>query len=628
MARRTTRRARRQHGQGKQPHSLIQFFEQHFAPAKLEGRGYALKQHFRQAARHLADLIGRPPVVADLTTDTLNSLIDRLFAEGYAQGTVLTHRKVLMALARDAHRANLLERVPSPRPLSNPPAESATPLSAEELSRLLLAARTIPDAPADNDHQSDREQACSRLHAGCDKSPARLWWPAFLFALLETRASLPELFAASPAAFSPPDTLAVGTFVYRLHPLAASALSALRDVDPRRERLFPWTLDNGRPPYTMLYRAYRTLLYRAKLPDVKRNAFNALCQTAKETPDILDGIDLSVVFQPAAGQPILPRTSRVSRANPQRPVDAAQPGTVARSLCRFFQDVYLPKRLAGKSPSTAEGYENSLRRLGEMLERPPTLDDLSDDTLEDLIVWGVTTRKVANVTANGYARHILALWRFAYRKRLVDELPRDVEFLREYKANPECWSQEQLARLLRSCSAEPGRITGIPARLFWSALVLVIYDTGIRIGALLSLRSADLDVETGWLRVPADVQKDKEAQTFRLHQETLALLRETDPAGRTLLFPWPWHSLSKSFYPRIDAILKRAGLPHGKRDKFHKIRRTHATFYADVAGEDAAQKQLGHSSIQVTRNYIDISKLTGREQPADVIARPDWRNVG
>ena len=75
---------------------------------------------------------------------------------------------------------------------------------------------------------------------------------------------------------------------------------------------------------------------------------------------------------------------------------------------------------------------------------------------------------------------------------------------------------------------------------------------------------------------------------------------------------------------RYRKILKRAGLPSGARDLFHKIRRTNATYTADSAGEEAAQKQLGHSHIGLTRkSYID-PRLLKRDQNADALPRPTW----
>jgi hypothetical protein len=64
-----------------------------------------------------------------------------------------------------------------------------------------------------------------------------------------------------------------------------------------------------------------------------------------------------------------------------------------------------------------------------------------------------------------------------------------------------------------------------------------------------------------------------------------------------------------SLFSRFRLILKAAGLPHGRRDLFHKVRRTTATLCEIHVGPGSATKQLGHSSARVTEKYIDPAQL-------------------
>jgi hypothetical protein len=70
-----------------------------------------------------------------------------------------------------------------------------------------------------------------------------------------------------------------------------------------------------------------------------------------------------------------------------------------------------------------------------------------------------------------------------------------------------------------------------------------------------------------------------------------------------------------------------AGLPHGQYDLFHKLRRTNATAVCEAAGEEATMRQLGHSSMSVTRRYIDTSKLSA-PRIVDSMRRPEWHFTG
>jgi integrase len=171
-------------------------------------------------------------------------------------------------------------------------------------------------------------------------------------------------------------------------------------------------------------------------------------------------------------------------------------------------------------------------------------------------------------------------------------------------------------------------VCSIPAGLFWSGLILTIYDTGLRVGALMKLRSADLDLAGRFVKARFGTQKQLADQSLPISRETADRLAQIHPERRELLFPWPF-STSTTLTNRLRLLLQRAGLPCTKKDLFHKLRRTNGTYIADIAGEEAAMRQLGHSTLQVTRKYIDRRKLSAprlvdqMQRPKSVHGAPD-----
>jgi hypothetical protein len=75
-------------------------------------------------------------------------------------------------------------------------------------------------------------------------------------------------------------------------------------------------------------------------------------------------------------------------------------------------------------------------------------------------------------------------------------------------------------------------------------------------------------------------------------------------------------------YSHLNAILVRAGLPHGRGDKFHKIRKTTASQICKAAGLDAASRQSGHSGADVSRRYIDPSIARSQIDGVTYLPRP------
>ncbi|HEV3024688.1 MAG TPA: site-specific integrase [Pirellulales bacterium] len=253
---------------------------------------------------------------------------------------------------------------------------------------------------------------------------------------------------------------------------------------------------------------------------------------------------------------------------------------------------YKKLRLAGRSPRTGHQYDVYLRFFDRYLERPALLTDLDDETVTAFLGWLTAGRSPA--TVNRARECILALWRWLARKRKVEQFP-DVDRLQEYKRVPEAWSAAQIAHLVETAyrgdwgKKAPKPIGGIPANLWWAGILLFVYDTGCRIGAVLAVRVADANLDTGRVLVRAETQKQHADQVFHLDPTTRAVLREF--AHGELLFPW--EMCIGSLYGHFRRLLKAAGLPHGRRDKFHRIRRTSATMAELHVGRGVATVLLG-----------------------------------
>jgi len=292
--------------------------------------------------------------------------------------------------------------------------------------------------------------------------------------------------------------------------------------------------------------------------------------------------------------------------------------TNGMTLAGFFERVYLPLRLIGRSQTTVADYRSVINRFCAWAGRSVTLAELSDELVAGYMAYSLQHRSPA--TVNGHRRNILALWRFAKRRKLVDTSP-DVEPVRAYKRQPECWSIEEFERVLAAAGETPGMVGRTPAGVWWVGLLLTDFDTGLRIGALLAIERDDVDLSHGWLLARAQAQKQRADQRFRLHRDTVAVLRQFKENGSPRFFAWarPFRALDREF----QRILDRAKVTHGHRHggNFHKIRRTSATYVANKLGKAAAQEHLGHSQLSVTECYLDMSKID-RVQAADVLPRP------
>jgi integrase len=136
----------------------------------------------------------------------------------------------------------------------------------------------------------------------------------------------------------------------------------------------------------------------------------------------------------------------------------------------------------------------------------------------------------------------------------------------------------------------------------------------------MGLRWEHVDLEGGWLCVPCELRKGKgEDKVFRLAGDTMLALARIRRNSSDFVFPWPY--TKSSLWPRYAQLLKAAGLPHDKRSKFHRMRRTVASYF-EAAGGDATVL-LGHSARAVTtKHYID-ERIVKPKQAAELLFRPD-----
>lgn len=231
----------------------------------------------------------------------------------------------------------------------------------------------------------------------------------------------------------------------------------------------------------------------------------------------------------------------------------------------------------------------------------------------------LTKHNRAARTVNNYRYGILHLWRASRRYGWTaqslpdkDECPK----LKEAKRAPTAWSPAEMQQLLAQCRTVPvKRGWGGP---HWEALVSTIYDTSIRIGALMKAPRSAFQHHHRRLHIPGEFHKSKRDTVHALHPDTcdmLLMLRR--PQGDQRLFPWPWHE--DEIWRKFRKIVSDAGLSATRRDMFHKIRRTSYTYVYVAHGMQAASEHASHTE-DLSRFYLDQSFLP-KPNPLDALPR-------
>ena len=285
------------------------------------------------------------------------------------------------------------------------------------------------------------------------------------------------------------------------------------------------------------------------------------------------------------------------------------------TLESYFRENYQPECLVGCSPKTLIQYHVS---LGHWIRfaGPMPIDVVDKRTMADFSDWLLPDRSPA--TVNKIVRHLMAVFRFAADSDDIAKAPK-VKRLRECKAVPLALTVEEFGKVLAAADQEPLSRGGIPGPIWWRALLLACWETGLRVTALLSVRTRDVLFGDSGLYCQADEQKHKEAQWFKLSATTIAAIRGVYHVSNRLL--WPKHEKNAQIARNFRRILDRSGIyaPVGTGLCFHRLRKSKAS-YTKAAGGDAT-KALGHSSPSVTERYLD-PRIVGRPEDAPPMPLP------
>lgn len=277
-------------------------------------------------------------------------------------------------------------------------------------------------------------------------------------------------------------------------------------------------------------------------------------------------------------------------------------------------DAYARRQMRSAAAGSVRLAQFTVRQFGLHLGHRPTLDDLTDDIVSGYAA--ARRRNVAPATVNRDLAVLLALWRWSHRRGWIGRWP-DVPLEPEPHRTPQAWSRTDFERLLAAAYQRPGRIGEHLACRWWPALLLVLYDTGERIGAVLSLPWQCVDLHSRWITFAAETRKGaREDNVVQVAADTsMALTMIRRPAGP--VFPWPYSRTL--IWLHMSRLLRSAGLPSDRRSKFHRIRRTTASHYEAAGGN--ATELLKHSSRAVTLAYIDPT-IVHPVQAVDLLWRP------
>lgn len=273
--------------------------------------------------------------------------------------------------------------------------------------------------------------------------------------------------------------------------------------------------------------------------------------------------------------------------------------------------------LMGLSDRSVTLYTHTIDKFEEFLGHPPEVAELEDVTVARFLRWRATNvrgkRLVSPHTVAKDRSQLLAIWNWACKKKLHPGewpgLPRQ----KKVRRTPTAYTADDLAKLVRAARNRRGRMGPVASWWWWSTLLQAAWQTGERVGALLTLRWSEVDTARCRIVYLAETRKGREADLVRAITPALAAeLERCRRAPDDLVWPRTGHPLS--IYPSLRLLCKTAGVtPRG----FHAIRKASASYVA--AGGGDATAHLGHADPAMTRGHYLDPRITETKTGLDFL---------
>ncbi len=316
-----------------------------------------------------------------------------------------------------------------------------------------------------------------------------------------------------------------------------------------------------------------------------------------------------------------PTPAPIRRRVPVVPPVQGMPGPVTLQAATAAYLDHLAAR--GDSPHTRRAYRTALGQWqGWVSEhgvdwRVPTRDEL-----RGFLVYLLDERRVATSTQAHRVTILRGFYRWARREGAVASDPlRVLRAPRRRRRLPRALELRQLEALLSAAVATGERATGsdpdraLALALRDRALLETAYAAGLRIGELVGLRLADLDLRNPGVRVWGKGAKERACplgrhavlalQAYLAQSRPVLLVDRPDPG--TVFLNGRGHPLSqRGARWRFTRLARCADLPPSTTP--HTLRHTFATHMLE-GGADlrVIQELLGHARLETTAAYIHLS---------------------
>lgn len=268
------------------------------------------------------------------------------------------------------------------------------------------------------------------------------------------------------------------------------------------------------------------------------------------------------------------------------------------------------------SSNTEMSYRRDLTKLRIYLEitaGSPAVDEVTEENLKKYMAY-MERKKFKASTISRSIASIKAFYHYLLKEGLVRKDISDcLKAPRVERKTPDILSVEEMEKLLNQPSG------GSDKEIRDSAMLKLLYATGIGVSELISLRVSDVNMQMGFLicregdrerMIPFDSQVQEALRRYLIRARNHMASNE---AKDILFVNCSGTSMSRQgFWKLIKSYARKAGIT--KDITPHTLRHTFAAHQVENGTDlKSVQEMLGHSDISTTHMYLKLGKPSVKE---------------
>lgn len=269
------------------------------------------------------------------------------------------------------------------------------------------------------------------------------------------------------------------------------------------------------------------------------------------------------------------------------------------------------------SPNTEMAYRRDLTKMRIYLEitaASPAVQEVTEENLKKYLAY-MERKKFKASTISRSVASIKAFYHYLLKAGLVQkDVSECLKAPKVERKEPDILTVEEMENLLAQAAGDSDKA------LRDSAMLQLLYATGIRVSELISLKLSDVNMHLGYLICRED---DKERmipfdnQVREALQRYLSRARDsmvTNEARDVLFVNCSGTPMSRQgFWKLVKSYAKKAGIT--KAITPHTLRHTFAAHKLENGTDlKSVQEMLGHSDISTTHIYANLGRKAASAQ--------------